>query len=458
MLSPDLQELLLSHTELLTTVKLLRFPKRFSMGGLYIAPAQQPETWELLTTPQGLIVNPENQPINWQWLDDASGDIMVEDAENHKLQLKISTSAAGSLSPLENLQADSLHVLDMSRSQVMDLGLTHISHLSSIRVLELAYTPITDAGLGFIARLKDLESLGLTATNITSDGLTHLTPLTNLKELWLNGTSVGDEGIEALLTFQNLMLLGLSGTAVTDKGILELGKLKHLLRLYLFNTEVSEAAIEQLRKVNPQLRVKWKRQAPSRPEFTLAEWVDLSVKEKSGGPSNAADKAVKQLEPPRTIDKPGKYMNEVEFWDIIDLLNWDEEGNDDAVIEPLVSFLSMKKEEEICAFQEILCRKLYDIDGEAYAREIGKDAYQDQDHHFSRDWFLAARACAVANGQGFYEEILQDPSLMPKDLGFAALTAVAGRAFRKKTGKPLSYVPRFSEQSMSNLDLWPSLS
>ena len=189
----------------------------------------------------------------------------------------------------------------------------------------------------------------------------------------------------------------------------------------------------------------------------LVKFADL-VKEKSGGPSNAADKAVKQLEPPRTIDKPGKYMNEVEFWDIIDLLNWDEEGNDDAVIEPLVSFLSMKKEEEICAFQEILCRKLYDIDGEAYAREIGKDAYQDQDHHFSRDWFLAARACAVANGQGFYEEILQDPSLMPKDLGFAALTAVAGRAFRKKTGKPLSYVPRFSEQSMSNLDLWPSLS
>jgi hypothetical protein len=55
------------------TERLLRFPQRFSMGGLYTAPLSQPETWDLFATPLGLIVNPENQPINWQWLDEAQG-------------------------------------------------------------------------------------------------------------------------------------------------------------------------------------------------------------------------------------------------------------------------------------------------------------------------------------------------------------------------------------------------
>ena len=59
------------------TERLLRFPQRFSMGGLYTAPLSQPETWDLFATPLGLIVNPENQPINWQWLDEARGDVIV---------------------------------------------------------------------------------------------------------------------------------------------------------------------------------------------------------------------------------------------------------------------------------------------------------------------------------------------------------------------------------------------
>lgn len=451
MLSTEYSPFTLASSKLpiFMTEKLLRFPKRFSMGGLYIAPRSQPETWELLTTPQGLIVNPENQPINWQWLDDASGDVVIKEPELHKLQLKVSASAAGSLSPLENLQADSIHVLDMSRSQVMDLGLTHISHLHSIRILELAYTPVSDAGLGFVARLNQIQSLGLTATSITSDGLVHLSPLADLRELWLNGTSVADSAIEHLLNFKQLMVLGLSGTQVTDEGILQLAELPNLLRLYLFNTTVSESAIEKLRKKNPQLRVKWKRALPGRPEFTLADWVDLSVKadEELQTTQNIAKK---------TIEKPAQYMSETEFWDIIELLNWDEEGNDDAVVAPLVNFLALKKEEEIFAFQEILFAKLYQIDGEAYAREIGRDAYQNPDQYFSREWFLAARCCAVANGQGFFEEVIDDPANMPKDLGFAALTTVANRAYRKKTGKNLSYVAGVSEQSMSNLDLWPS--
>lgn len=428
------------------TEKLLRFPKRFSLGGLYQAPRDQPETWELLKTPQGLIVNPDNQPINWQWLDDASSDVIVADPGNWKLQLKVSSSAASSLAPLENLPSESLHVLDLSRSQVMDLGLTHISHLSSLRVLELAYTPISDTGLAMIARLKDLQSLGLTATNITNDGLVHIQSLKDLRELWLNGTGIDDGAIENITGFDKLVILGLSGTKITDAALHQLASLKSLLRLYLFNTSVSEGAIDQLRQKLPGLRVKWKRAIPQRPEFTLAEWVDLSLQEpaaaevKAGGTTAVATS-----------------ISQVEFWDIIDLLNWDEEGNDDAVIEPAIEYLSKESSEKIKAFQEELAAKLYALDGERYAREIGKEAYKGPETHFSRDWFLAARCCAVANGQSLFEEVLADPSKMPKDLGFAALISVAPRAYRKKTGKTLAYVTKLSEKSCSNLDAWPSI-
>jgi hypothetical protein len=438
------------------TERLLRFPTRYSLGGLYTAPLSQPETWDLLTTPQGLIVNPENQPINWQWLDEARGDVIFEDEDEVKLQLKLATSAASTLAPLENLPAQSLHVCDMSRTQVADLGLTHIAHISSLRVLELAYTPIGDAGLAFIARLHKLQSLGLTATNISSEGLLHLTDLEDLRELWLNGTAIGDDAAEHLVSLPSLMLLGLSGTKVTDKTVRELKALPNLLRLYLFNTSVSEEAINDLRSHLPALRVKWKRPAPTRPEFTLADLVDLSVKsepEKSAtAPKSAASQGqIKSLASPHSI------FSEGQFWDIIELFNWDEEGDDDKVMAPAVQALAELEDTEIAAFEEILCEKLFLLDGERFAREIGRDSYHGEGQYFSKEWFLAARCCAVANGQGFFEEVLADASAMPKDLGFLALSKLAARAYSKKTGHDFKYRPRFDSVSMSNATGWRSL-
>lgn len=438
------------------TERLLRFPQRYSMGGLYTAPSTQPETWELFSTPLGLIVNPDNQPINWQWLDEARGDVLVADPETSKVQLKVSASAANMLSPLENLPSHSLHVLDMSRSQINDLALTHISHLESLRVLELAYTPVGDAGLAFVARLENLESLGLTATSVTSDGLIHLTAVAGLKELWLNGTMVDDSATEHLINLSELKLLGLSGTKFTDKGLAALAGLKDLVRLYLFNTAVTEEGIAKLRAELPQLRVKWKRATPTKPEFTLAELVDQSIKASPQASGNGSEKATKAA-PQASLADPEKILSQEKFWDIIDMLNWDEEGNDDAVIAPAVQYLSECSEAEICAFQEILAERLWQLDGEKYARQIGRDAFKGDFKQFSKDWFLAVRGCAVANGQLFFQDAYGDPTNMPKDLGFNALTSVAARAFRKKTGNNFEYKSKHSTDSCSNLKAWPSL-
>ena len=47
-------------------------------------------------------------------------------------------------------------------------------------------------------------------------------------------------------------------------------------------------------------------------------------------------------------------MNENEFWKVIEMLNWDEAGDDDAVVEPVVDYLSEKSNDDIFQFEELL--------------------------------------------------------------------------------------------------------
>ena len=47
-------------------------------------------------------------------------------------------------------------------------------------------------------------------------------------------------------------------------------------------------------------------------------------------------------------------MNEKEFWKILDKLDWNNEGDDDLVLKPVIKYLSKLKDEEIFAFHEIM--------------------------------------------------------------------------------------------------------
>ena len=40
-------------------------------------------------------------------------------------------------------------------------------------------------------------------------------------------------------------------------------------------------------------------------------------------------------------------MNEKEFWKILDKLDWNNEGDDDLVLKPVIKYLSKLKDEEI---------------------------------------------------------------------------------------------------------------
>jgi predicted DNA-binding WGR domain protein len=148
-------------------------------------------------------------------------------------------------------------------------------------------------------------------------------------------------------------------------------------------------------------------------------------------------------------------LSEDVFWRMVTLFDWKKSGDDEAVVAPAVKALSRMPPAEIRKFQDLLAEKLFALDTEAHAREIGEDAYQP-DKHFSVDWFLYVRCCAVANGRAFYEAALSDPRKMPKDLEFEAMLFVADAAYERATGESLDPATPVSFETYSNRAGWPA--
>ncbi|MDA2059686.1 MULTISPECIES: DUF4240 domain-containing protein [Bacillus] len=147
-------------------------------------------------------------------------------------------------------------------------------------------------------------------------------------------------------------------------------------------------------------------------------------------------------------------MDENEFWKIIDMFDWDHEGDDETVLEEAVNYLSKSSNEDIFAFEDILSKLLYDLDGIEYAKNIGEYAYVDEEEFFSVDNFLYARCVVVANGRDFYYEVLQSPEEMPKDIEFESLLSVAREAYEQKNDEEFDYMPKFDYETYSNKGKW----
>ena len=155
------------------------------------------------------------------------------------------------------------------------------------------------------------------------------------------------------------------------------------------------------------------------------------------------------------MDQAASGMTEARFWEIIGLLDWDKTGDDNAVLEPAVAALAKLTPEEIDGFEDILTEKQYELDGEKYAREMGKFAFRKSGGLFSADTFLAARCCVVANGRACYEAVRANPKRMLKDMEFEALLDIADKAYERKTGQPFMHDSPLSYETFSNTAGWP---
>jgi hypothetical protein len=151
-------------------------------------------------------------------------------------------------------------------------------------------------------------------------------------------------------------------------------------------------------------------------------------------------------------------MDEATFWSLIDKFDWSKD-DDDAIIEPAVLALALLPDSQIAEFQEILARKLYALDGRAWARESGEVWFGEPDR-LSVDGFLYARCLVVANGREFYEAVLADPTTMPKeDADFEALLSLAADAYDRKTGLVWDELDdtAVSYETFSNEAGWPPI-
>jgi hypothetical protein len=215
----------------------------------------------------------------------------------------------------------------------------------------------------------------------------------------------------------------------------------------MFNTEIDEEHAASFREKLKHCRIKWKRPGAPRPEFMSADDAALDLDEEFDLEElldNGDDRHVKPM-----VDE--------RFWQIIDLFDWESVGNDSGVIEASIEALSALSDDDIVGFQETLHNKLFELDAERFARQIGKESYRGPAQSFSKSWFLNVRCCAVANGRELFEEILRDAENMPKDLGFRAICRVAPEAYFRKTGQKLSYTPLKSIETFSNTAGWPGL-
>ena len=127
-------------------------------------------------------------------------------------------------------------------------------------------------------------------------------------------------------------------------------------------------------------------------------------------------------------------MDDATFWGLIERLDWTHEGDDEKVVAPLVKALSDMPDRDIAGFADQLARRLFALDGRAWARESGSTIWWGEPASLSVDGFLYARLAVVANGRAFYEAVLADPTRMPKDREFESLLYVASTAYERKTG------------------------
>ena len=152
-------------------------------------------------------------------------------------------------------------------------------------------------------------------------------------------------------------------------------------------------------------------------------------------------------------EKDQKVMNEEAFWTIIDMLDWEKGTDKQAILAPALKELQYYSIKSIYRFQDILANKLFQLDQQEIAENMGENKYREN-HHFSVDTFLYARAAVVANGEAFFKKVLREPSNMLKEFTFEALLYLAADVYQQKTGAPWDYLPSPSYETYSNREGW----
>lgn len=145
-------------------------------------------------------------------------------------------------------------------------------------------------------------------------------------------------------------------------------------------------------------------------------------------------------------------LEENDFWKVINMLDWQNEGDDEKVLKPALEYLAQKSDKEIFKFDEILSKLLYDLDSKDLAKRVYKNKAD-----FSEDLFLYLRCVAVVNGKDFYYKILSGERVLDSDMEFESVLYLPHDAWALKNKKNAAEYPhttRYSYETGSNQKLW----
>lgn len=140
-----------------------------------------------------------------------------------------------------------------------------------------------------------------------------------------------------------------------------------------------------------------------------------------------------------------------DFWELIGQLDWSKEGDDAAVVEPLIQLLEKRPLAHLYRFEALLAEKLWKLDTRNHASVFLENPEAGS---LSVDDFLYTRCAVVANGKDFYQKVLNNPSEMPEDLTFEPLLYVTLHAYKRKTGKEFIFAPAHNYETYRNKKGW----
>ena len=128
-------------------------------------------------------------------------------------------------------------------------------------------------------------------------------------------------------------------------------------------------------------------------------------------------------------------MDDATFWGLIERLDWTHEGDDERVVAPLVKALSDMPDRDIAGFADQLARKLFALDGRAWARESGSTIWWGEPRP------ALGRRVPVRAARGRRQRPARStrPSSpirrrCPRTVEFESLLYVASTAYERKTG------------------------
>jgi Leucine-rich repeat (LRR) protein len=132
--------------------------------------------------------------------------------------------------------------------------LTGFTSMTKLKSLDLTFNPLTRSAFTYISRISSLERVAINQCGVNDSDLAELAKLHNLTHLGINQSSVTAKGLALLKHFKNLQHLSLLGTSLSVKDLTILSG-SNLRSIDLPHRKYSEQDLQMLKEALPSIHV-----------------------------------------------------------------------------------------------------------------------------------------------------------------------------------------------------------